>query len=312
MNTFGTNFRFTSFGESHGLAVGGIIDGCPSRLALDTDAIRADLARRRGEGDETTTRREADEVEFLSGVMDGITLGTPIAFAIRNADTRPDDYEELRHLCRPGHADFTYQARYGIRDHRGGGRASGRETAARVVAGAIAKQLLAQRGIGCRAAVAELAPQTPDDTRGGSVRCVVQGLPAGVGDPVFGRLNAMLAAAMMSIPSSTAFEMGVGTQAADMTGSAFADQWLAGGRTVTNHCGGVQGGISNGMPVEFKVTFHAVPTLPHEVDCLADDGTLRRVNLGGRHDTCHILRLPVVVEAMAALTIVNLIDLKEQ
>ena len=326
MNTFGSKFRLTTYGESHGLAVGGIIDGCPARVTLDMEAIHRDLARRRS----GAPRQEEDKIEWLSGLKDGITLGTPIAFSIRNKEARPEDYEALGQLCRPGHADYTWQQRYGLRDPRGGGRASARETVARVVAGAIAKQLMP--GITITAEVAQLGPERDDDTRGGTVSCRIVGLPAGIGDPVFGKLNAQLALAMMTIPSAIGFEMGAGFQAAEMTGSEYIDRWnsltpcpspsgegrgrmvstplsfgegLGVRSTSTNHCGGIQGGISNGMPVEFRVAFHPVATLPQPVECLADDGTLHTVNPGGRHDRCQVLRTPVIVEAMAALCIIN-------
>ena len=308
MNTLGHNFRLTTFGESHGLAVGGIIDGCPANIKLDFDAIEAELARRRGGNDETTQRQEPDKVDFLSGLLNDITLGTPIAFIIKNSDARPGDYECLREYCRPGHADFTYQARYGIHDHSGGGRSSGRETVARVVAGAISKQILKNQNINIAATVDNLAPQMPEDTRGGVISCRIDGLRAGIGNPVFGRLNAALAFAAMSIPSATAFEMGIGTAASTMTGSEYVDQWLPDGHTVTNHCGGIQGGISNGMPIEFRVHFHAAPTLPRPIDCLSSDGKISTIEVKGRHDLCHIHRLPVVVEAMTALTIIDFLN----
>lgn len=303
MNTYGDKFRLTTYGESHGLAVGGILDGCPSRLALDFEAIAADL-RRRSNG---APRHEDDEVEWLSGIKDGITLGTPIAFAVRNHNARPDDYARLEHLFRPGHADYTYQARYGVRDHRGGGRASARETVARVVAGAIAKQAIAPVTI-C-AEVETLGPE--GDTRGGVVGCRIEGLRAGVGNPIFGKLGALLAQGIMSIPSAIGFEMGAGFAAARMRGSEFIDRWQrqsdGAPLTQTNHCGGVQGGISNGMPVEFRVAFHPVATLPSEVECLSDDGTLVPTTIGGRHDNCQVMRAPVIVEAMAALTLADLL-----
>ena len=329
-NTFGKKFRLTTYGESHGLAVGGIIDGCPSQMHLNMEAIKADLTRRRT----GAARQEEDEVEWLSGLKDGITLGTPIAFAIRNKNTHSEDYDALRDAFRPGHADFTYHQKYGIRDHRGGGRSSARETVARVVAGAIAKQVIAP--IEIHAEVSQLGPEREDDTRGGIVSCRITGLPAGVGDPIFEKLNAHLAFAMMSIPSAIGFEMGAGFKATEMNGSEYIDRWQhtpqslrdsspqpgsagdmtcdrsganlgeqQGMITVTNHCGGVQGGISNGMPVEFRVAFHPVVTLPLPVECLTEKGDLRTQTIGGRHDRCHVLRTPVIVEAMAALTIAN-------
>ena len=299
MNTYGSRFRLTTYGESHGLAVGAVIDGCPGGVALDMARVEAELKRRRA----GAPRQEADEVEWLSGLRDGITLGTPIAFAVRNCDARPADYAALEHLFRPGHADFTYYQRYGIRDHRGGGRASARETVARVVAGAVARQLMPEVSI---ASVASIPVAIPDgDTVGGTVECRVEGVPAGIGDPVFGKLNAHLAMAMMSIPSAIGFEMGAGFAAAQMRGSDYIDRWTAAGGTATNHCGGIQGGISDGMPIEFRVAFHPVPTLPREVECLHEDGHLEPLVPGGRHDRCHIDRAAVVVEAMAALCLIN-------
>ena len=299
MNTFGQKFRLTTYGESHGLAVGGIIDGCPPRMSIDFEAVDADLIRRSS----GAPRQEEDQIEWLSGIRDGISLGTPIAFSIHNHNARPDDYAPLEHLFRPGHADYTYQARYGVRDHRGGGRASARETVARVVAGAIAKQVIAPVTI--HAEVESLGPE--GDTRGGIVSCHIEGLKAGVGNPIFGKLSALLAQAMMSIPSAIGFEMGAGFAAAEMKGSEYVDRWNADGTTQTNHCGGVQGGISNGMPVEFRVAFHPVVTLPSEVECLSDEGTLVPTTIGGRHDNCQVMRAPVIVEAMAALTLADLL-----
>ena len=299
MNSYGTRFRVTTYGESHGLAVGGIIDGCPAGMHLDFVAIDRDLARRR----EGAPRQEEDRIEWLSGLLDGTTLGTPIAFSIANQNTRPEDYQHLSHAFRPGHADYTYQKKYGLRDHRGGGRASARETTARVVAGAIAKQLISPVKIQAR--VTQLGPEADNDTTGGIVQCTITGLSAGIGNPVFGKLGAELAASMMSIPSAIGFEMGAGFASAMMTGSEFIDRWNADGSTRTNHCGGVQGGISNGMPIEFRVAFHPVATLPHTVEGLTDQGTLIPLPQGGRHDRCHVLRTPVIVEAMAALTLAN-------
>lgn len=302
MNTYGTRFRVTTYGESHGLAVGAIIDGCPSGVKIDFAAIDNELMRRKGEGRETTTRNESDHVEFLSGLKDGITLGTPIAFSIQNVDARPDDYAQLEHCFRPGHADYTYYKKFGIRDHRGGGRASARETVARVVAGSIAKQVLSPISI-----CAEVDELGNGDTRGGIVKCRIEGVKAGVGEPVFGKLNASLAAAMMSIPSAIGFEMGAGFAAARMNGEEYIDRWNENGTTTTNHCGGVQGGISNGMPIEFRVAFHPVVTLSQPVDCLTEDGQIITVDVGGRHDKCHVLRTPVIVESMAALCLINYI-----
>ena len=309
MNTIGHNFRFTSFGESHGLAVGGIVDGCPANIEIDFEAISTDLKRRRGNRADTTQRHETDEVEFVSGLKGGLTLGTPIAFFLRNGDCRSADYELLKDRFRAGHADYTYQARYGTRDHRGGGRASGRETATRVVAGNIAKQVLATVGVSVGAEVLKLAPERDGDTRGGAVVCHIRGIKAGVGDPIFGGLDSELAAAAMSIPSATAFEIGCGRAASYMNGSQFVDKWVAPFVTETNHCGGIQGGISNGNEITFTVHFHPVATIPEATQCISSDGTIEYLALGGRHDRCHVHRLPVVVEAMAAIAIANHIKL---
>ncbi len=308
MNTFGNKFRLTTYGESHGLAVGGIIDGCPSRIAIDMEAIHRDLVRRR----QGALRQEEDEIEWLSGLKDGITLGTPIAFTIRNKNTRSEDYDQLADCYRPGHADYTYEQKYGLRDHRGGGRASARETVARVVAGAIAKQVIAPVEIHAEATLT--GPEDVNDTHGGVVSCRITSLPAGIGEPIFNKLNARLAFAMMSIPSAIGFEMGAGFAAAEMKGSEYIDRWNGGlnasnnqAITKTNHCGGIQGGISNGMPVEFRVAFHPVVTLPQPVECLTADGEMRTLQINGRHDRCQVPRAAVVVEAMAAMTIADLI-----
>ena len=303
-NTFGSKFKVTTYGESHGPAVGAVIDGCPSGLKIDTAAIEADLARRR----QGAPRQETDTIEWLSGVYEGVTLGTPLAFLVRNDNTRSADYDNLEHLFRPGHADYTYYAKYGIRDHRGGGRASARETIARVVAGAIAKQLLSPITIHAEAIVP--ADRQNDETYGGIVRCRIEGLEAGIGEPVYGKLNAALAGAMMSIPSAIGFEMGAGFATTQMTGCEYIDRWNGNRETgapltLTNHCGGIQGGISNGMPIEFSVAFHPVATLPEPVECLHEDGHLETITVNGRHDRCAVLRAPVIVEAMAALTIIN-------
>ena len=308
MNTFGNKFRLTTYGESHGLAVGGIIDGCPSRIAIDMEAIHRDLVRRR----QGALRQEEDEIEWLSGLKDGITLGTPIAFTIRNKNTRSEDYDQLADCYRPGHADYTYEQTYGLRDHRGGGRASARETVARVVAGAIAKQVIAPVEIHAEATLT--GPEDVNDTHGGVVSCRITSLPAGIGEPIFNKLNARLAFAMMSIPSAIGFEMGAGFAAAEMKGSEYIDRWNGGlnasnnqAITKTNHSGGIQGGISNGMPVEFRVAFHPVVTLPQPVECLTADGEMRTLQVNGRHDRCQVPRAAVVVEAMAAMTIADLI-----
>lgn len=301
MNTFGTNFRLTTFGESHGPAIGGIIDGCPAGIIINYNLISEALRRRRigdSPSTETTQRREADEIEWLSGIYNNRTLGTPIAFLIRNNDFRSADYDTLKDCFRPGHADYTYQVKYGHRDHRGGGRASGRETAVRVVAGSIARQLLAAKGINICASVNQY-----------QVTCHIEGVPAGIGEPIFNRLNARLAFAMLSIPSAMSFTMGDTVDAWQR--EDFADQWNQqsenNGLTITNHCGGIQGGISNGMPIIFHVGFHRPVTNPSGMTCMRSDGSLVMVTPQGRHDSNHSSRIPVIVESMAALTILDLI-----
>lgn len=303
MNTFGNQFRLTTFGESHGPAVGGVIDGCPAGIVIDHTLISNELRRRR-EGDEgisndITTRRETDQVEWLSGLVGGTTLGTPLSFIIKNTDCHPDDYAQLQSLFRPGHADYTYQAKYGLRDHRGGGRASGRETAARVVAGAVAKQILNTNGITVTAA-----------HHGHEVDCTIHGLAAGIGNPVFDRLNARLAYAMLSIPSAMAFAIGDTPDAFRLSQQEYPDQWQPHGKddtlTRTNHCGGIQGGISNGMPILLHVGFHLPATQPDGMLCRDQEGALHPAVPHGRHDSNHLSRLPVIVEAMAAMTILDL------
>ena len=297
-NTYGDKFRVTTYGESHGPAVGAVIDGCPAGVAVDFAAIESALARRR----KGAPRQEDDEVEWLSGIKEGITLGTPIAFLVRNKNARCEDYAALEHMFRPGHADYTYYMKYGVRDHRGGGRASARETLPRVVAGCIAKQLMPEVAVETTVHSPEAAD---NDTAGGIVSCRVTGVPAGIGDPIFNKLNAALASAMMSIPSSIGFEMGAGFHAAEMRGSEYIDRWNSDGTTQTNHCGGIQGGISNGMPIQFRVAFHPVVTIPQTVECLHEDGHLETLDIGGRHDRHHIERTAVVVESVAALCLIN-------
>ena len=324
MNSYGTSFRLITYGESHGPAVGAVIDGCPAGVAIDMEAIKQMLARRRF----GAPRQEVDEVEWLSGIKDGITLGTPIAFCIRNNDAHSEDYTHLEHLFRPGHADYTYYKKYGLRDHRGGGRSSARETVARVVAGAIALQLMPEVSI--KVESEKWDTSSKNDTMGGVVKCQVTGVAAGIGEPIFGKLNAQLAAAMMSIPSAIGFEMGDGFATAHMKGSEYIDHWndclnvsmpecLSANElntqtikqsnnqaiTKTNHCGGIQGGISNGMPIEFRVAFHPVVSIPQPVECLHEDGHLETISIGGRHDRYHIERAAVVVEAMTALCLIN-------
>lgn len=305
-NTFGTKFRLTTFGESHGIAIGGVIDGCPAGLKFDKQLIDSDMQRRHI-GTDATTRQERDQVEILSGIFNEVTLGTPIAFIIKNEDTLSDDYSSLTDLYRPGHADYTYEMRYGRRDPRGGGRASGRETAARVAAGAIAKMILRDKAISINASLQESHTPSADDSVGGIISCNISGVPAGIGDPIFDKLNARLAASMMSIPSAIGFEMGAGFAATKMQGSEFRDNWNDDFSTRTNHCGGIQGGISNGMPITFRVAFHPVTTIIQTTECIDRNGILHPIVPEGRHDRNHLPRTVVVVEAMAALTIVDFI-----
>lgn len=298
MNTFGNCFRITTFGESHGIAEGAVIDGCPPGIEIDDNSIRADLLRRSG------PRNEPDIVEWLSGTIEGRTTGTPLTFIIRNRDARPQDYEMLRNSYRAGHADYTYQQRYQIRDHRGGGRASARETVVRVVAGSVAKQILDTMGIRIEC---ECSTNDSNANVGGTIRCTIEGVPAGIGTPVFGKTNAQLAAAMMSIPSAIGFEMGSGFAASEMTGEEYTDLWNPDFTTQTNHCGGIQGGITNGMPIEFRVAFHPIVTNPHNTQTIDKQGTVEWIQPGGRHDQCQIPRTAVIVEAMAAITLLDII-----
>ena len=350
MNTFGNILRLTTFGESHGAAMGGVVDGFPAGISIDIPSLQAEVARRRpGQGALTTARRESDEVEILSGLFEGRTTGTPLAFIVRNEDHRSADYEALRHVLRPSHADYTYLAKYGIRDHRGGGRASARETLCRVVGGALARQALKLRGITVRAYTSQVGTvaverpyqeldlsrtyesdvRCPDDvaanrmreaieaarregdTIGGVATCIVSGCPAGLGEPVAGKLNAALAAAMMSINAAKGFEVGDGFAMAAKKGSEMNDTFVPasddarGLRTLTNHSGGIQGGISNGEDIVMRVAFKPVPTLLSEQTTTTDAGAPIRYAAHGRHDPCVLPRAVPVVEAMAALTILD-------
>ena len=334
MNTLGKNFVFTSFGESHGKAIGGVMDGVPAGVHIDMDMIREALDKRAGrvkvKGDRLEVKgtvspralREGDKVEWLSGVMDGVTLGTPIAFIIRNKDARPEDYEWLKHSYRIGHADRTYQEKYGIRDHRGGGRASARETASRVVAGSVAQQLLKEKGVEIQAKLVQVgeeknperfdeyisAIQRDGDSIGGIVECVITGLPVGVGEPIFDKLQSHLAFAMMSINGCKGFEYGSGFEEVGLTGS---EMYLSDNQSLIS--GGIAGGISDGTPVVFRCvfkptasnrkTFSALHAQPLE---LLEPFNPLEQPLGlktGRHDACIAVRAVAVVEAMAALVL---------
>ena len=348
MNTFGQLFRLTTFGESHGPGIGGVIDGMPAGIEVDLDLLQSELNRRRpGQSALTTSRKEADRVELLSGVFEGRTTGCPIGFLVRNENQHSSDYDNLRHMFRPSHADFTYQTKYGVRDHRGGGRTSARETIARVVGGAFAKMLLQQHGISVRAYTSQVGPialegtyadydlslvesnpvRCPDpvtaekmaqliaevkaegDTIGGVISAVITGCPVGLGEPVFGKLHAQLGAAMLGINAVKGFEYGEGFAGVTARGSEQNDVFLpqeGGGIAVkTNHSGGIQGGLSNGQPIYFRVAFKPVATLLHEQQTVDDQGKSVTLKARGRHDPCVLPRAVPIVEAMAAMVIAD-------
>ncbi len=314
MNTLGHHFRLTTFGESHGTAIGGVIDGCPSQLKLDFGFIEKELQRRKTAQTETASqRKESDRIEWLSGLLDGVTLGTPIAFMIRNDDCKPEDYEALKEVYRPSHADFTYEQKYGIRDWRGGGRASARTTLPIVVAGAIAMQILKEKGIKVFAQVTEMGDvqqaKNESDTVGGIVECRIVGVPAGWGEPMFGKFSAELAHAMFSIPAVKGFEIGDGFALAKMKGSEANDAFInTNGRiiTSTNHCGGIQGGITNGNDIVFHVAFKPIPSIARPQQTVNRAGDSCEILIQGRHDVCALPRAVVLVEALAALVTVDL------
>jgi chorismate synthase len=344
-NSIGYLFRLTTFGESHGEATGGVIDGCPAGLSIDFDFIQKELDRRKPIYPGSTSRKEPDQVEFLSGITDGKTLGTPIGFMLRNLATQVSDYDEISNLYRPSHADYTYEKKYGTTIH-GGGRASGRETAARVIAGSVAKTYLKASNIEINAFVSQVAnvksetdlrgadlsmalkspyccpdpemeqrvaaviraAQLSGDTLGGSVSCRIKGVPAGIGEPVFDKLQADLAKAMLGIGSAKAFEYGLGFQASSMKGSEYNDQMTAeNGQVIflTNHDGGIQGGISNGEDIYFRVGFKPVPSVKIQQSTVNRQGEPAQITIPGRHDSCHVPRLVVIVEAMAALVLAD-------
>lgn len=321
MNTIGSILRLTCYGESHGRAVGGVLDGMPARFRIDMEALERFMQRRRpGSRPDVSARREEDKLVILSGISeDKVTLGTPISFMVENSDARPRDYDALRHIYRPNHADFTYEAKYGIREHRGGGRASARATAVWVAGGGIALQWLEEQGVSVRArlesaggrrdvAAAIGAAAQGRDSVGGIVSCVIEGLPAGVGEPLFDKLQARLAFAMLTINGVHGFEYGDGFALGAAHGSEVADSFaVIDGKvlTTTNHSGGIQGGISNGMPVVFKVAFKPTPTIGLPVKTITDSGEDVMLEAGGRHDACIAVRGTVVVEAMAALAVAD-------
>lgn len=342
-NTYGKLFRLTTFGESHGVALGGIIDGCPAGIKLDFDIVNKELARRRpGQSAIVSQRKEHDEVEFLSGIFEGVTTGAPIGFTIKNDNQKPADYDHLKDVYRPSHADYVYDRKYGVRDHRGGGRSSARETVSRVVGGAIARQLL-PAGVSINAFVSSVGDifidkpyqaldlsmtdsndvRCPDantaekmearirevrkmgDTIGGTVTCVITGVPAGWGEPVFDKLHAELGKAMLSINAVKGFEFGSGFCGARMLGSEHNDKISPDGSTSTNLSGGIQGGISNGMDIYFRVAFKPVATLMRPQESINRDGDVVTVEGKGRHDPCVVPRAVPIVEAMAALALAD-------
>ena len=318
MNTIGHIFRLTTFGESHGAAIGGVIDGCPSQLKLNFDFIDSELLRRKTAQSSTASqRKESDRVEWLSGLLDGVTLGTPIAFIVRNEDCKPEDYENLKDVYRPSHADFTYEQKYGLRDWRGGGRASARTTLPIVVAGAIAKQILNEKGIKIYAEViyigdVELAKRE-GDTVGGIVECRITGVPAGLGEPMFGKFSAELAHAMFSLPAVKGFEIGDGFALAKMKGSEANDTFInKDGKitTLTNHSGGIQGGITNGNDIVFRLAFKPIPSIAQPQQTVNRLGEPCEIAIEGRHDVCALPRALVLVEAMAALVTVDMMLLQ--
>lgn len=341
-NTFGTLFKLMTFGESHGVAIGGVLDGCPAGIHLDLEAIQKELDRRKpGQSAIVTQRKEPDSVEFYSGVFEGKTTGTPIGFAIHNTNQKSHDYSHIKDSYRPSHADYVYDQKYGFRDYRGGGRSSARETASRVVAGAIAKQFL--KDIKINAYVSQVGDlslsadykdldlsliesnpvRCPDpemaqkmenyikeirkegDTVGGVITCVVQNVPIGLGEPAFDKLHAELGKAMLSINAVKGFEYGSGFAGVKMKGSAHNDQFNPDGTTKTNHSGGIQGGISNGMDIYFNIAFKPVATVIQGYETIDKEGNMVTTQGKGRHDPCVVPRAVPIVEAMTALVLAD-------
>jgi chorismate synthase len=347
MNTFGKLFTITSFGESHGEAVGGVVDGMPAGVVIDMDFIQAELNRRRpGQSKVTTSRKEPDKVEFLSGIFEGESTGAPIGFMVRNTNQHSNDYDNLRNVFRPSHADFTYYSKYGIRDHRGGGRSSARVTISRCVGGALAKLALRQIGVSIQAYTSQVgniavdkdylnldlaltetnAVRCPDlekaqqmeklilklkadgDTTGGIVTCVIKGCPVGLGEPEFGKLHAQLGAAMLGINAVKGFEYGCGFAGVSAKGSEQNDVFVSnekGIHTASNRSGGIQGGISNGEDIYFRVAFKPVATLLMEQPTVDKDGNSATLEVKGRHDPCVVPRAVPIVEDMAAMVILD-------
>ena len=353
MNTFGRKFTLTTFGESHGEAIGGVVDGMPAGIDIDMDFIQSELNRRRpGQSRITTGRKEADKVEILSGVFEGKSTGCPIGFIVRNTNQHSSDYENIRNVFRPSHADFTYTSKYGIRDHRGGGRSSARITISRCVGGALAKLALKQRGITIQAYTSQIgdiavdkdyrqldlkttednAVRCPDqqkaqlmeeyvmamkekgDTVGGIVTCVIKGCPVGLGEPEFDKLHACLGYAMLGINATKGFEYGDGFASVTGHGSTQNDIFTSeNGKitTLTNHSGGIQGGISNGQDIYFRVAFKPVATILTEQDTVDKDGNKTTLKVHGRHDPCVVPRAVPIVEAMAAMVILDNMLIKQ-
>ncbi len=352
-NSFGEKFKITTFGESHGAAIGVVIDGCPAGIELDLQKIQLELNRRKpGQSAITSARKEADEFEILSGVFEGKTLGTPIAIIVRNEDAKSKDYEYLKDTYRPSHADYTYEQKYGIRDYRGGGRSSARETVARVAAGAVAKQILEKQGIQINAFVNQVGTiklnkhyssldfktiennivRCPDentaqqmisaieavkkegDTLGGTIQCVIQHIPTGIGEPVFNKLHAVLAHAMLSINAAHGFEYGSGFEGASKKGSENNDEWenVDGKiRTKTNHAGGILGGISTGEDIYFNVAFKPIATILKKQQSVNSKGEEITLQNEGRHDPCVLPRAVPIVEAMSALVLLDFLLLSK-
>jgi len=316
----GTIFKVSTWGESHGAAVGAVVDGCPSGIPLSEGDFVPDMARRRpGGGGLSTSRAEEDAVEILSGVFEGVTTGTPVSLLIRNADRRSGDYSEIADVYRPGHADYAYDKKYGFRDWRGGGRSSGRETAARVAAGVIAKKILCELGINVTARVVSIgginadggtATQLPDDgdSYGGLIECVISGVRAGFGEPVFDKLDALLAKAVMSVGAVKGVEIGAGFKAAEMKGSENNDGFYSENGKIlkyTNNSGGILGGISDGSDIIIRCAVKPTPSIPLPQRTVGRDGNERVVEVKGRHDRSIVPRAVAVVEAMAAITLAD-------
>ena len=346
-NIYGTLFRLATYGESHGPAIGGVIDGCPAGIKLDLDAIQNDLNRRKpGQSSIVTQRKEPDEVSFYSGIFEGKTTGTPIGFAIHNTNQKSNDYSHIKDSYRPSHADYVYDEKYGIRDYRGGGRSSARETASRVVAGAIAKQFLSPMdiqayvsGVGTLSldshpseidfsSVEQNPVRCPDpkmanemeryikqirkegDTVGGVITCIIKNVPVGLGEPVFEKLHAELSKAMLSINAVKGFEYGSGFKGTQMKGSEHNDLFNSDGTTQTNRSGGIQGGISNGMDIYFNVAFKPVATIMQNQQTINSQGVKVEMQGKGRHDPCVVPRAVPIVEAMSALVLADFMLLK--